>query len=44
MIQLLPGHYGTVTMTVVAAGGTGGSGFHILKWLRHAGGSGSGNA
>ena len=29
MIQVFSGHCGTVTMTVVAAGGTGRSGFHI---------------
>ena len=29
MIQLFPGHYGTVTMMVVPAGGTGRNGFHI---------------
>ena len=32
MIQLFPGHYGTVTMMVAAAGaagGTGRNGFHI---------------
>ena len=29
MIQVFPGHYGTVTMMVAAAGGTGRNGFHI---------------
>ena len=35
MIQLFPGHYGTVTIMVAAAGGTGRNNFNKLKWFLH---------